>query len=136
MEKTHSIKIGKASENDILLTINYLSIMEALWDSRPNYSIEESWENDLDDDDPLKIQIKVIRKSLAIEEDCSENDIDNRLIIYELAKMEYRKIDLHWRRVVMASSSLIDSVCDPNLSYLALHPFIERAVEKSFLGDE
>lgn len=126
------MRIAKADKEDIDTTRNFLHACESFWDSRQRYSLrssEDDWET-WDDDDPDKRLILKIRKQLAYEMSCDENDVDNRIVIYEFLKAKYQQCDCNWGRVVMAADVLIDNVCDPMESDLAFYPGFElRHVE-------
>lgn len=118
------MKVAKASKEDIDTTRSFLRACESFWDSRTRYclrSSEEDW-NTWDDDDPDKILLLKIRKSVASETGCDEDDVDNRIMIYEFLKAKYQVCDCDWARVVMAADVLIDNVCDPMESHLAFYP--------------
>lgn len=126
------MKIAKASKEDIHTTLDFMSAMDNLFDSRGS-SKEEEWKKFWDDEDPDKIALLKIQKELAEELDCDEESIDNDLILFRFIKSKFRRCEFNWRRVVFASDVLIDNVCDPTEDYLKYHPFIERATDESML---
>ena len=121
------LRVAKATEKDIEITRSFLQACENFWDNRPIYSfkeLESDWET-WDEDDADKVELLRIRKEFAIEEDVSESDVDNRLVVYEYIKRKYKAADNRWGRVVMAAEVLIDNCCDPTESHLAFFPAFE-----------
>lgn len=131
---THTLRLARFDEKDYDKTLSFLQIMEQLFDNRWACSHDGQWE-EWDDDDEDKRKLLSIRKELAAEEGYSEEDVDNRLVLFEFIKQKYRGIDCHWRRVLMAAEVLADNVCDPLQDTVEYHPYIERALEDSILGE-
>lgn len=122
------MRVAKADKEDIEVTMKFLQACELFWDNRRTYSLndkETEW-LDLDEDDDDKKELLKIRKGLARYEGCTEDEVDNRLIIFEFLKRRYQHADAMWRRVVFAADILIDNVCDESLSYLEYHPSFEQ----------
>lgn len=123
---THQITIAKASKNDFEKVYNLLSPMEELFNNR--WSNEESW-TEWDDDNEDKLELLAIRKEIAEEEYCDEDEVDNRLVLYEFIKRRMRLCGCsNWQRVVTAAECLIDIFCDPQESCLAWRPDLKRAM--------
>lgn len=132
------MKVAKASEEDLKRTHSFLQAMESMFDSRNRYSIrdEELEWKDWDEDDDDKKMILSIQKEVIKEYGYNEDsEITNKLTLLEFIKRKYKTCDLHWNRVYWAANVLIDNACDPNEDCLAWHPFIERAMESSMLGE-
>lgn len=124
MSETVGLRVAKADEEDIKSTREFLQACELFWDSRPAYSFVSkedqwlSWEND----DPEKMELLKIRKRISEEDGVDEEDVDNRLVLFEFIKRRYKKADSSWGRVIMAADCLIDNCCDPMQSHLAFYP--------------
>lgn len=130
---THQITIAKASKNDFEKVYNLLSPMEELFNNR--WSNEESW-TEWDDDNEDKLELLAIRKEIAEEEYCDEDEVDNRLVLYEFIKRRMRLCGCsNWQRVVTAAECLIDIFCDPQESCLAWRPDLKRAMDNTMLGE-
>lgn len=129
------MKIAKASKEDIQTTVDFMSAMDNLFDSRGCSSKEKEWKEFWDDEDPDKIALLKIQKELAEELECEEDSVDNDLILFRFIKSKFRRCEFNWRRVVWASDVLIDNCCDPTEDYLKFHPFIDRAMDSSMLGE-
>lgn len=122
------LRVGKADKEDIELTRDFLKACDMFWDNRTRYScrdIETEW-LEWDDEDDDKQELLRIRKGLSEDEGCDEEDVDNRLIIFEFIKRKYKRADCNWMRVVLAADLLIDNVCDPTEDHLAFHPSFEQ----------
>lgn len=120
------MRMAKPSEKDFDITRSFLQSVESLW-SRRGYSFnnpEEEWQ-DWDDEDEDKVELLKIQKDLAKCEECSLDEVDNRLVIYEFLKRKYMKADCSWGRALMAGEIAIESACDPTLTYLDFLPGIE-----------
>ena len=130
---THQITIAKASKNDFEKVYNLLSPMEELFNNR--WSNEESW-TEWDDDNEDKLELLAIRKEIAEEEYCDEDEVDNRLVLYEFIKRRMRLCGCsNWQRVVTAAECLIDTFCDPQESCLAWRPDLKRAMYNTMRGE-
>lgn len=129
----HSITIAKADKEDFEAVYNLLVPMEELFNS--HWSNEEQWV-DWDDDDEHKQELLAIRKEVAQDERCDEDDVDNRLILFEFIKRKMQACSCsEWHRVVTASECLIDTFCDPNDDSLAWRPDLDRAMDYTILGE-
>lgn len=130
---THRLTIAKASKEDFEKVYNLLQPMEELFNS--HWSNEEEW-TEWDDDDKDKKELLAIRKEIAEEEHYYEEDVDNRLVLFEFIK---RRMQLcgcsNWQRVVIAAECLIDTSCDPQESSLVWRPDLERAMDYTMLGE-
>lgn len=130
---THGMTIAKASKEDFEKVYNLLQPMEELFNSR--WSNEESW-TDWDDDDKDKKELLSIRKEIASDEYRNEEDVDNRLILFEFIKRRMRLCGCsNWQRVVIAAECLIDTFCDPQDDSLSWRPDLERAMNYTMLGE-
>ncbi len=107
--------------------------MEELFNNR--WSNEESW-IEWDDDNEDKLELLAIRKEIAEEEYCDEDEVDNRLVLYEFIKRRMRLCGCsNWQRVVTAAECLIGTFCDPQESCLAWRPDLKRAMYNTMLGE-
>ena len=89
------MRMAKADEEDFKTTHNFLSWCEKFWDNRERYSfrdMESDWLTWGEDDEEKQYSLK-IRKDIAEEEGCDEEDVDNRLVVYEVIKRMYKKCD-------------------------------------------
>lgn len=121
---THGMTIAKASKDDFEKVYNLLSPMEELFNSK--WCNEEGW-TEWDDDDENKQELLAIRKEIAEDEYCEEDEVDNRLILYEFIKRRMRRCGCsNWQRVVIAAECLIDTFCDPQESSLCWRPDLEE----------
>lgn len=129
----HGMTIAKASKDDFEKVYNLLSPMEELFNSK--WCNEEEW-TEWDDGDEDKQELLAIRKEIAEDEYCEEDEVDNRLILYEFIKRRMRLCGCsNWQRVVVAAECLIDTFCDPQESCLAWRPDLERAMDNMMLGE-
>lgn len=131
------MRVAKATKDDFDKTTSFLSSMEALFDTRNRYSLrnyEEDWKGWDDDDDDKKLILRC-QKELSEEGGCDPDEVDNRLILFEFIKQKYQACDCSWNRVVWGASVLIDNACDPTLSHLDWHPFIDRALDQAYFGE-
>lgn len=120
----HGLTIAKADKEDFEAVYNLLVPMEELFNS--HWSNEEAW-IEWDDDDEHKRELLRIRKEVAQEEHCDEDEVDNRLVLYEFIKRKMQNCACsEWRRVVTAAECLIDTFCDPHVDFLAWRPDLER----------
>lgn len=122
------MRVAKATSEDFEKTRSFLQACENIWDNRSNYSIrveENEWQS-WDDEDEDKILILKLRKEIADDEGCDVVEVDNRILMYEFIRRKYKKADCHWNRVIMAADILIDTCCDPQLTYLEWSPYYEQ----------
>jgi hypothetical protein len=121
--RTRSVRMAKADKDDLKAVLDFLNCSEMVLEA-PRYSMysaEDNWK-DLDDDDPDKQLILKIRKNEARETGCSEEDVDDRIVMYAFLKRKFRLASCAWRRVYFAADLLIDNVCDPTEDCLAFYP--------------
>ncbi len=130
----HGLTVAKATPEDIYSTRDFLQVLDQFFDNRYFFSSEESW-TDWDDEDENKKALLEIRKRVAWEEGYSEEDVDNRLVLFEFIKQKYSECECSWGRVLFNTEVLIDNCCDPQVDILEFHPFIARAKENSILGE-
>jgi hypothetical protein len=121
------MRLAKPDDEDFDTTRQFLQLCEGLWDCRERYSFsrEETERKKWDEDDTDYLECLRIRKILAADEDISEKEVDDRLILYELIKSRYKKCDTNWGRVIMTAVTLLDNVCDPTLDYVEFYPGFE-----------
>ena len=79
---THGMTIAKASTDDFEKVYNLLSPMEELFNSK--WCNEEGW-TEWDDGDEDKQELLAIRKEIAEDEYCEEDEVDNRLFYMNLS---------------------------------------------------
>lgn len=128
------MRIAKADADDFKRLLNLLKPMEALFGGRM-WSNEESW-TEWDDDDTDKKELLKIRREMAEEEGDDVEYVDNRLVLYEFIRRRFILADRGcWQRIIMAADALIKEFCDQSSDILEYHPFIERAVENTMLGE-
>ena len=128
MSETHTLTVAKADKDDRQTTLDFLEAAElALDNERFSFlrSPQDKWEKNLDDDDPDKIIILAIRKSIAEEEGIKEKNVDNRILMYEFLQLKFSQASCNWRRVLWAADLLIEQACDPTEDYLAFYPGME-----------
>lgn len=76
-----------------------------------------------------------LRRILASEECCDEEDVDNRLVFEAFVRSRISGMCGAWERVVLSSETLLDYVCDLSSDTVALHPVVSRALEDAILGE-
>lgn len=122
------MRMAKADKDDFDTTNKFLQTCEMFWDNRHRYSFRDTeidWKT-WDDDDEDKIYFLKVQKEVAEEEGCDPEDLDNRLLVYEVIKRRYKQCDCNWRRVVHGADILINDVCDPQKDYLDYSPYLEE----------
>jgi hypothetical protein len=120
------MRLAKASDKDFLRTRVFLHACENTME-RQKFSLcsaEDYWMT-WDDDDEDKQRMLKIRKRLAREFHFDEEDVDNRIIIYEFLKEVFQPASNAWHRVTMAADTLIENVCDPTVDYIEFYPGFE-----------
>ena len=128
-----TIRVARFSEHDYEVTNRFLSLMENLFDSRRGI-FRQSWEEWPEDNEDGQL-LRECRSDLAAEMRVEENEVDEDLISFRAIRRRYLECDLSWHRVLMAALILEASVCDPARNTLEYHPFIERALDNSMLGE-
>lgn len=130
---TRGMKIAKASNEDFDKVYNLLQPMEELFNS--HWNNEENW-IEWDDEDKDKQELLVIRKEIAEEDHYDEEDVDNRIVLFEFIKRRMRLCGCsNWQRVVIAAECLIETFCDPQEDFLSWRPDLERAMDYTMLGE-
>lgn len=114
----HGIRIHRMEESDFQKVREFIQAAEAMLE-RGNFALKSPYEEwqDWDDDDPEKIKILAIRKSISKYEDVSEEDIDGRIIAYEYLRVKYTG------RLTLV---LMENVCDYSKDYLDFHPTLQQ----------
>lgn len=120
------MRIAKADDDDFKATRSFLHACENSLEKEKFSFVgaDEQWLT-WEDEDEDKILMMEIRKQLAKELYSDEEDVDNRLVIYEWLKEKFRKASNAWHRITMAADTLIENVCDPTVDYLSFHPGFE-----------
>ena len=120
------MRVTKATPKDLDAIFRFMQWCEMALEAQ-RYSMEspeQEWKK-MDEDEPEFKLIKKQRKDLADEEGISEEDVDDRILMYEFLKMEFSKTSARWRRVYTAADILIEAVCDPTDHCLAYFPGLE-----------
>lgn len=126
------VSLARPSKDDFDRIYSFFSVLDALYASRWNFSDEWiSW----DDDDPDKQELLRLRRMLAAEECCDEEDVDNRLVFEAFVRSRISRMCGAWERVVLSSETLLDYVCDLSSDTVDLHPVVSRALEDAILGE-
>lgn len=134
MSERRGIRLAKADDEDFATTREFLQCCDNLFENRWACCSDEQWQ-DWNDEDEDKKEILQLRRQLALYEDCDEDEIDNRILLFEFIKQKYRTCECNWRRVVMAADVLIKNACDPMQDTVEWHPFIERILDDAILGE-
>jgi hypothetical protein len=119
------MRMAKASPDDLDALRKFLNMVELTME-RQKFSFEspvDTWLT-LDDDDEDRIRMMRIRKDLAEDMGRDEDDVDNRIVIYEYLQELFRPAS-GWNRVVMGMDILVETVCDPQKNYLDFAPGYE-----------
>ena len=126
------LKMAKADNEEFEITMGFVRVMEALFESRSFFSNEEDWRNWPDDDEDKKMLLEIEKE--VIDEDGTSWDgkPDNRLVLYEFIKRKWRAANFtgSFGRIIMDAEVLIDNACDPNLDYLEFKPEILAAMKE------
>lgn len=128
------LTVAKATPEDIDCTNNFLSALDNLFDNRFFNGGEDHWD-EWDDEDTDKIMLLKIRKDLSIELSCDEDEVDNRIVLFEFIKDRFKDCEYSWRRVLFNTQVLIDSCTDPFSDVLEHDAFTYRAINNSMLGE-
>lgn len=121
------MRVAKATIKDLENTSAFLNAAElclegtSRWGCNPCQSILE-----LDDDDDDKILFLQIRKRISKDEHYSEDDIDERILLYEFIQQKFKNASCGWRRVYYAAEVLIETCTDPTKDYLDWAPGVEQ----------
>lgn len=120
------MRMAKASSVDIDALVKFMNTVELTMESQKFalFATEKQW-LDLDDEDEDKVRMLQIRKELADELGYSEEDVDNRMVIYEYLRELFRPAS-GWRRVAWGMDILVGCACDPQKDYLDWAPGIEQ----------
>lgn len=119
------MKIAKPT-NDILDSVRaFMNVCEFVLE-RDKWSMsapeDRYLDGDVDDNDDDVRAMLAIRKDLAEELYCEENEVDNRIVCFEYLKRKYTGREKH---VLLTAEVLIDNVCDPQKSHLDYSPYLE-----------
>lgn len=122
----YSLKCAKPDEGDFEV-MHKLLILENLFDNRFWRDNSEDW-RDWDDDDEDKQELLDCEKDVRQYEGLDSNDeVDNRLILYEYVKRMFNNSSA-FRRVEMAAQMAIDNCFDPDKDYIDWKPEIQNAI--------
>ena len=123
-------------KDDFNSVYDFFNLMDRLFDSRMyGFGSEDSWEEDLDEDDEDRKYMLKIRAEIAEDEHLSEDDVDNERVLFAAIKRRYLACDCSWRRVLGAGEIAIANTCDPTADTVEWHPHIERLFENSMMGE-
>lgn len=122
------MRVAKAKEEEFERVGGFIRVMEALFDGRSFFSMEECWKEWDDDDEDKKMLLEIERDLLESEGE----PVDNRLVLFEFIKKKWRKANYcgSFGRIVVDAQVLIDNACDPDLDYLEFAPKIKAAIEE------
>jgi len=121
------MRVAKADNKDLINTSAFLNAAELALEGTSRWGVSPiNTMLELDDEDVDKIQLLSIRKSIAKSENIDEEDIDDRIILYELLQRKFQQASCCWRRVYYAAEVLIETCTDPTKSYLDWAPGIEQ----------
>lgn len=126
------VSLARPSKDDFDRIYSFFSVLDALYASRWDFS--NAWIS-WDDDDPDKQELLRLRRMLAAEECCDEDDVDNRLVFEAFVRSRISRMCGAWERVVLSSETLLDYVCDLSSDTVDLHPVVSRALEDAILGE-
>ena len=126
------LKMAKAEKEEFELTMGFVRVMEALFESRSFFSNEEDWRNWPDDDEDKKRLLEIEKEVIDEDGTCWDGKPDNRLVLYEFIKRKWRAANFYgsFGRIIMDAEILIDNACDPELDYLEFKPEILAAMKE------
>lgn len=113
-----SIKIAKANETDIRSTEMILELLERIF------------YGDSVDDMPI---FKKIWHELGYPAIISNEEI--AVIKLEIIRRYFSNCSGRWVKVVNTADVMVGQICSNDVSYIALNPFLKRAVEGEIMGE-
>lgn len=118
------MRVHKMEPDELKEVLEFKNAAELMLE-RGKFSTNESFNEwqDLDDDDPDKLEILRIQKRLCKEEDADARHLDGRILAYEYLKTKYS--GRLWLAIITADT-LIANCCDPTKSYLDWYPECEQ----------
>ena len=123
----YSLKCAKPDEDDFEV-MHKLRILENLFDNRFWRDNSEDWRG-WDDDDEDKIELLDCEKDVRQYEGLDDDDeVDNRLILYEYVKRLFNNGSA-FSRVEMTAQMAIDNCFDPDKDYIDWKPEIQNAID-------
>lgn len=117
---THHLTLAKADQEDFNAVLTFMNACELALDAG-KFSLHyayDKWE-DLDEDDPVRIEIENIKTELKEEE---WGTISNDQVMYEYLRRKFESASSAWRRVYWLAEMMERNVCDPTQDHVALHP--------------
>lgn len=123
------MKIAKAEPEEFNKVMNFINIMEALFESRGMFDNSECW-RDWPDNDPDKQLLLKIEKEVIDEDGETLFGPDNRLILYEFIRRKWNEANWcgSFGRIVFDAQVMIENACDPDLDYLEYNKNIKEAL--------
>lgn len=120
---THQLTIAKASKHDIRATSEFLQmaydvLKKELFSLSIPYEEWRKWDEDSED---YKLAIK-IQKRIAEEEGIDIEDVDDRVVCYELLANKFTKASGSYYRVIISADILIDNIVPASSTILEFHP--------------
>lgn len=120
---THQLTIAKASKHDIRATSEFLQmahdvLKKELFGLSIPYEEWRKWDEDSED---YKLAIK-IQKRIAGEEGIDIEDVDDRVVCYELLANKFTKASGSYYRVIISADILIDNIVPASSTILEFHP--------------
>jgi hypothetical protein len=119
------MRIVKPNTKELQAVLNFLIASEMALESA-KFSFNSPYENyrELDDEDEDAVLIKKLRKQIAAQEGKDEEEVDDRILMYEFLQRKFAYCRT-WRSVYWAADVLTETVCDPFDDCLAFHPMYE-----------
>ncbi len=126
------LKMAKADPEEFEMTMDFVRVMESLFEGRSIFSNEEDWRNWDDDNENKKMLLDIEKEIIDSDGSCWDGKPDNRLILFEFIKRKWKQANSSgsFGRIILDAEVLIDNACDPNLDYLEFKPEIKAAMEK------
>lgn len=116
--------VAKAKQSDIDATEHFLEIAE--------FALGEQGINEFNRSDPIRVFYSKIEKEMS---DYSLLGTESDIIRFEMMKRAFLNCRGRWIKVINTSDVMVNQICDPNLSFIALDEFIKRAINNSMLGE-
>lgn len=116
------MKVAKPSQQMFDSVAKFKEACELCIDkSTYSFTPPESQWKELDEDDPERQEMELIRSLIASEEGISVKSVDDRIVCYEYLKRKYATRLWH---IILTAEVLVDNCCDPTEDSLAFRPDI------------
>lgn len=125
-----NLSVAKPSEKDMDECYRFLRIMESLTDDRLFHSSSASdWKEWNKEDEDYEL-LNYCRNQLIQDGEDDEDELDDRLVLWEYVKWFFNRCPSSFARVLMCAQMALDNAFDEKSNTIEWKPEIAKAMEE------